>query len=85
MNAPQEKRMMSNWPARVLAFAMLATATISAWADNAIQSITSTVQAGAEVVRVEFKEPLSAQPNGFAIQTPPRIALDFLDTTNGTV
>lgn len=29
------------------------------------------------MVRVEFKEPLSAQPNGFAIQTPPRIALDL--------
>ena len=47
----QEKRMMSNWPARSLAIALLATATISAWAENAIRSISSTVQAGAEVVR----------------------------------
>ena len=77
MNTVQEKRMMSNWPARALAFALLAAATISAWAENAIQSISSTVQAGAEVVRVEFTEPLAAQPNGFAIQTPPRIALDL--------
>ena len=68
---------MSNWPARMLAFALLAGAALPAWADNAIRSITSTLQAGAEVVRIELTEPLAAPPTGFSIQTPPRIALDL--------
>jgi hypothetical protein len=46
-------------------------------ADNSIQSITSTQQAGAEVVRIEMAAPLAAVPNGFAVQTPPRVALDL--------
>ena len=46
-------------------------------ADNSIQSITSTQQAGAEVVRIELAAPLAAVPNGFAVQTPPRVALDL--------
>jgi hypothetical protein len=33
---------------------------LAAWAQNAIQSITSTQQAGTEVVRIELSEPLAA-------------------------
>ncbi|MES2718219.1 MAG: type IV pilus secretin PilQ [Pseudomonadota bacterium] len=46
-------------------------------AGNSIQSITSTQQAGAEVVRIELSAPLAAVPNGFAVQAPPRVALDL--------
>ena len=59
-----------------LAVAMLAL-PLAAWAQNAIQSITSTQQAGTEVVRVELAEPLAAVPTGFSIQQPPRIAIDL--------
>jgi len=59
-----------------LAVAMLAS-PLAAWAQNAIQSITSVQQAGGEVVRVELAEPLATVPNGFAIQQPPRIAIDL--------
>ncbi|MCW5634513.1 MAG: type IV pilus secretin PilQ [Rubrivivax sp.] len=48
-----------------------------AWAQNAIQSITTTQQAGADVVRIELSEPLPAVPTGFSIQQPPRIAIDL--------
>jgi hypothetical protein len=34
----------------------------AAWAQNAIQSITSSQQAGTEVVRIELSEPLAAVP-----------------------
>ena len=44
---------------------------------DAIQSITSTQQAGTEVVRIELSEALPAVPNGFSIQQPPRIAIDL--------
>jgi len=77
MTNQQEKRMMSHWPARMLALALMAAATFPAWADNSIQSITSSQQSGAEVVRIELSEPLAAVPSGFAIQTPPRVAIDL--------
>ena len=72
-----EKRMSGNWRAGIAALAMFFGASVSAWAQNAIQSINSTQQAGVEVVRVELSEPLAAVPNGFAVQTPPRVAIDL--------
>jgi type IV pilus assembly protein PilQ len=60
-----------------LAFALTAGASISAWAQNAIQSINSSQQAGADVIRVELSEPLAELPLGFTVQTPPRIAIDL--------
>jgi type IV pilus assembly protein PilQ len=42
-----------------------------------VQSITALSQGGAEVLRVELSRPLAALPNGFAIQSPARIALDL--------
>lgn len=56
---------------------LLAIGAPAALAQGVIQSITSTQQAGADVVRVELSEPLSAVPAGFAIQQPPRIAIDL--------
>jgi type IV pilus assembly protein PilQ len=47
------------------------------WAQIALQSVSSTVQGGVEVVRIEFNQPLTSPPAGFTVQTPPRIALDF--------
>jgi len=66
-----------------LAAASLATAAAallaptSAWAQNAIRSITSSQQAGTEVVRIELSQPLATVPAGFSVQTPPRIAVDL--------
>jgi type IV pilus assembly protein PilQ len=68
---------MGHWRACALAFALTAGASISAWAQNAIQSINSSQQAGADVIRVELSEPLAALPAGFTVQTPPRIAIDL--------
>ncbi|MFZ2858450.1 type IV pilus secretin PilQ [Acidovorax sp.] len=64
-------------------FAVVATlAAAAAMAQSAIEAVTGTMQGGAEVVRVELSQPLSAVPTGFAIQSPARIALDFPRTTN---
>jgi len=68
---------MGKWQVRSVALALLFGASLSAWAQNAIQSINSSQQAGAEVVRIELSEPLAAVPTGFTVQTPPRIALDL--------
>jgi type IV pilus assembly protein PilQ len=77
MNRSQEIQMMSKWRARALAFALFVGAPAVAIAQNAIQSINSTQQAGSEVVRIELTEALSAVPVGFTIQAPPRIAIDL--------
>lgn len=73
---------MGKLRARVLALALLCGASGMAFAQNAIQSINSTQQAGSEVVRIELSEPLAAVPSGFTVQTPPRIALDLPNVGN---
>ena len=76
-NEPEEKRIMQTWRAGLAAFVVGCTMPMAAWAQNAIQAITSSQQAGTEVVRIELKEPLAAVPAGFSVQTPPRIAVDL--------
>ena len=70
---------MLHWRAALaaLALAAAAMAPLAARAQNAIQSITSSQQAGTEVVRIELSEALAAVPNGFSVQAPPRIAIDL--------
>lgn len=65
----------------VLAGSLLACTL--ALAQNAIQSLTGSVQAGVDVIRIETAEPLAAVPTGFTIQSPARIALDFPGVVNG--
>jgi type IV pilus assembly protein PilQ len=55
-----------------------------AWAQSAIESVSGSIQGGTEVVRIELSEALEAEPTGFAIQSPARIALDFPGATNAT-
>jgi type IV pilus assembly protein PilQ len=61
----------------------LAGGCLSAFAQNVVESVTSSTQGGAEVVRIDFSQPLQAVPVGFAIQAPARIALDIPGATNG--
>ncbi|MEI8267716.1 MAG: type IV pilus secretin PilQ [Betaproteobacteria bacterium] len=68
---------------RALAFApLLALAPALAWAQVSLQAVSSSLQGGVEVVRIEFSQPLARLPAGFAVQTPPRIALDFAGVSN---
>lgn len=57
-------------------------AASSALAQVSIESVTGSVQGGAEVVRIEMSQGLTSIPAGFAIQSPARIALDFPGITN---
>jgi type IV pilus assembly protein PilQ len=90
-NDPQERTTMPQWRHRIAALLLACAAPFmappaalaQAAAENTIQSITSTQQAGAEVVRIELSEPLASVPNGFAVQTPPRVALDLPVVGNG--
>ena len=54
-----------------------------AQAQTAIEAVSASVQGGSEVVRIDLSQTLTSVPNGFVIQSPARIALDFPGTTNG--
>jgi type IV pilus assembly protein PilQ len=56
--------------------------SLSAHAQNAIESVTGSIQGGSEVIRIDLSQPLAAVPTGFTIQVPARIALDFPGVTN---
>jgi len=85
MKAMQNKINLGiGWQVRLWALAGLLGASCSAWAETAIQSINSTLQAGSEVVRIELSEPLPSVPKGFVVQTPPRIAIDLPGVGNAT-
>ena len=72
-----------SWRSLVAAAAVAACAWGGlAQAAPAVENIAASVQGGAEVVRVDFSEPLTTVPTGFAIQSPARIALDVPGATN---
>lgn len=53
-------------------------------AQAVLESVVNSIQNGVDVVRIDFAQPISEVPRGFAVQTPPRVALDFPDTINGS-
>jgi type IV pilus assembly protein PilQ len=84
MRTHQENPTMFHWRAAAAALSAAGALLLApaVWAQNAIQSITSSQQAGTEVVRIEMSEPLAAVPNGFSVQAPPRIAIDLPGVSN---
>ena len=83
MTSTLENRMTHKWRAKVAVLALTLAAPLAAFAQNMIQSISASQQAGTDVVRVELSEPLAAVPNGFAVQAPPRVAIDLPGVGNG--
>lgn len=78
----QKKSTMAQW-LRAAGLGLLTFGALAvAHAQNAIESVTSSTQSGAEVIRIDLSQPLTAVPAGFAVQTPARIALDFPGVTN---
>ncbi|MFS2139241.1 type IV pilus secretin PilQ [Duganella sp. Dugasp56] len=65
------------------AHAQTAAATPAA-AGNAIESISANQQGANVIVKIALKNAPDKLPIGFAITNPPRIALDFGATSNGT-
>ncbi len=80
MNLPKSKMAQR---LRSAALGLLACGMFAmAHAQNAIEAVTSSMQSGAEVIRIDLAQPLATVPTGFAVQTPARIALDFPGVTN---
>jgi len=58
---------------------------MAANAQNSIESVNvSGQQGGATVIKVTLKSAPAATPASFAVNSPPRIAFDFPNTTNGS-
>ena len=80
---------MNKWvpgwqPLRMAALGLMAFgAATAALAQARIESIGSSIQGGADVVRIDFDQPLAAVPAGFVVQSPARIALDFPGVVSG--
>ncbi|MBI3099969.1 MAG: type IV pilus secretin PilQ [Burkholderiales bacterium] len=73
---------MMKWMHRSILATAAALCTTASWAQVVIEAVTGSMQAGTEVVRIDLSEPLAAVPNGFATQSPARIALDFPGAVN---
>ncbi len=85
MNSSQENRTMRSWTAgAALVLALGLAFPVSSWAEPRITSVTGLQQGGTDVVRIELSEPLTALPAGFAVQAPPRVAIDLPGVTNGS-
>ncbi|MES1981243.1 MAG: type IV pilus secretin PilQ [Pseudomonadota bacterium] len=80
------KRIVNSFARLIAVFAfsaLSAHAQTSADTANSIQSLTvQDVPGGTVILRVELKNPPAKPPAGFTINTPPRIAFDFPNTTN---
>jgi type IV pilus assembly protein PilQ len=57
---------------------------MASWAEPKITAVTGMQQGGTDVVRVELSEALTAVPAGFAVQAPPRVAIDLPGVTNAS-
>ncbi|MEN9544073.1 MAG: hypothetical protein RLZZ598_906 [Pseudomonadota bacterium] len=82
MKNVQEGQVMNYLRAPAVALALFCAA-VGAWAQNSIIAVNSSQQGGIDVVRIELSEPLAAVPQGFSVQTPPRIAIDLPGVANG--
>jgi type IV pilus assembly protein PilQ len=85
MNSSQENRKMRSLTAgAVLVLALGSVVPTASWAEPKIRSVTGVQQGGTDIVRVELSEPLKAVPAGFAVQSPPRVAIDLPGVTNAS-
>ena len=85
MNSSQEIRTMRSWTAgAALVLALGLAFPMASWAEPRITSVTGAQQGGTDVVRVELSEALTAVPAGFAVQAPPRVAIDLPGVSNAS-
>lgn len=78
----QIKRYLLGWVGGAL-LGLVSAGAQESLPGNAIEAVTVAQQAGVLNVKLKFTEPLTALPPGFSVGNPPRIALDFANTTNG--
>ncbi len=73
----------ARWLVTLLICAVGSMLPLLARAQTTVENVSASIQGGAEVLRIDFSQPLAAVPAGFSIQAPARIALDVPGATNG--
>jgi type IV pilus assembly protein PilQ len=63
----------------------LAFVAISAHGQNVIEAVTTSTQAGVEIIKIDLTQALPSLPNGFSIQTPARVVLDLPNVGSGSI
>src|SRR5471032_3251152 len=85
MNSSQEILTMRSLTAgAALVLALGLAFPMASLAEPRITSVMGAQQGGTDVVRVELSEALTAVPAGFAVQAPPRVAIDLPGVTNAS-
>jgi len=74
---------MARWLGLFFIFGMLGVQAQAGGQNSIISLKASSAGDGTTIIKVELAQPLANVPAGFAINTPPRIALDFPNTANG--
>jgi len=67
----------------LVAFGVLSAQAYAAEQNSITALNVSSAGNGTTVIKVELTQPLTSIPTGFTINTPPRIAFDFPNTSNG--
>jgi type IV pilus assembly protein PilQ len=55
------------------------------YAQNVIESVTTSTQSGVEVIKIDLSQALASPPAGFSIQTPARVVLDLPNVGSGSI
>lgn len=63
----------------------LSFASLTVHAQNVIESVTTSSQAGVEVIKIDLSQALTTLPNGFSIQTPARVVIDLPNVGSGSI
>ncbi len=66
-------------------YAALAFASLVAQAQNVIESVTTSTQAGQEIIKIDLTQALTILPNGFSGQAPARVVLDLPNVGRGSI
>ena len=82
MNKQNGSMQNRTWQKFFLPLAWLLVA-LPSYAQTAIEAVSGSTQGGAEVIKIDLSQALSAVPSSFSIQSPARIALDFPGISNG--
>ncbi|MEY4585133.1 MAG: hypothetical protein RJB10_1630, partial [Pseudomonadota bacterium] len=83
--APAKRSMLISCLRKSSAALTLSFAAVGALAQNVIEAVTTSTQAGVEVIKIDLTQALPALPNGFSIQTPARVVLDLPNVGSGSI
>ena len=79
----KQNSVILRWLSAFSALFVLPGLLLSTQAQTVVEAVSSSIQGGVEVVRIDFSQALTTVPAGFSIQAPARIALDIPGATNG--